>query len=187
MFEVPKDSLGELTMEEFTELIPFLEEGSWENYFESRYEGDPEELHNKPPEWVLKWMESLSIIWLYTVDLGNVWTMEGIVCDDLHEECWLFGSGPDESVIRRGQITVPLQDLTPSIVWPHVVKELNSIGDSVLYGDFTISNTQLVPKTEMENYLKQKMEKTQLTHLGGEDSPDLSTWLEQNYSAETVK
>ena len=187
MFEVPKGSLGELTMDEFQELMSFIEEESWENYFENRYGSDPEELRNKPPEWVINWLKSLGFIWLYTVDLGNVWTMEGIVYDALNKECWLFGSSPDESVIRRERIGVLAHELTPAIVWPHVVKELNSIGESALYGDFTISNNQLVPKTEIENYLKKKMEEIELTHLGGKGSPTLSIWLEQNYPTETPK
>ena len=178
MFDDTKTSLGHLDEYEFENLVGIVEDKNLDEWFEEYYFDEPDDLKQTPPDWLRKWTGSLEISSLSTLDCGNVWSFEKIICDNGANESYLFSKYPDNT-LRRELLPVGSSGLTADLVWPHVRRVFDEYGKSLLYGDLTIQCASLLPRKFVEAYLTEKMKQFGLSEVGGKN---LGSWLESNYT-----
>lgn len=171
MFETPVKSIGDLDEYEFEAIIRVCEGETWEYY----------EDDGPTPDWVIDWCKSLGVIPIYSLgELDPVYASLGIIWDDREKACWFYCQYPDNTLLKD-RVPVAREGLTPEILWPFILSELNDIGDSILFGEFTINAPSLIAKRDLKAYMEELMKANQMERLVGGTGPTLEQWLEAQF------
>ena len=172
MFENPVDSIDQLDEDEFAALIYALDWAGDE--YEELYEEEPK-------QWVIEWSKFLETGNVYALsDFDPVWTSLNWIGDPRSNQFWLYIEHSDGTFLGD-KIDTAGKALTSALLWSPVHEDLESIGDSILYGIFEI-NAEWVPQSAIKTYLEDLMQKSKLTHLKGGTGPTLTDWLAEQYS-----
>jgi hypothetical protein len=170
MFESPVDSLDQLDEYEFKALIDslVLNSGTWDEYVDLYEE--------EPAKWIVEWAKHLETDFIYSLsDLDPVWTCGNWIGDPRSKSYWLYSENSDYTFIQD-RVPTSGGELTKEALWPLVLEDLESIGDSILFGTLSINSTWIAA-SDIGSYLRDLMKKHKMTQLKGGDGPTVDEWL----------
>lgn len=87
------------------------------------------------------------------------------------------GFGYFEKIIPSGSV------LSSDDVCKGVIGFLDSTGDAVLNGNFSIHSRKWLPRDQMKSFMERKMDECKVYTAGGEKELSLEAWLTREYSA----
>lgn len=175
LFRQYKESLRSLNDGEFRLVIEALREDSTE--------GLEEAIGDVCPSWLENWLESLEVEELYSVDSDEPpVTGFGLVWDRGTDECWTYMKSTDD-LFRGEKVKCGRSGLTPEKIWKLVQADLEEAGGNVVYEDASF-NTALVPRAELEAYLRKALAEAGFTKMEADSGLPLPEWIEQLYGAE---
>jgi len=170
MFEQQKNSLGALDGFDSYWAFSFLKGESCEEQFES--------FNAVPPEWLLSWARQWRGIDIFTID--DIDPLIGeylLVFDESSGEVWAgIHQGDDVAVFKK----IPTTTANPDreVVSDFFLKELERIGDCIMYGNLTVESPEWIPREKMEAFLKDQMRNLNQTTLHG---LKLEQWLTREF------
>lgn len=136
-----------------------------------------DESENQPPDWLVTWSNHWRCDPILSSEGDDWWTCEyELVTDESNSEVWIMvhqGVGGDY-VTGFERIATNRDAPNTDEVRGYIADVLESIGDELCRGSFTITSPQWLPRNQMEEYL-------QSASIEQVDSLPLEDWLLREY------
>lgn len=183
MFEDKMTSLGTLPACDQLRVRAFLRGSTWEEQFKEL----DDDSGVTPPDWITEWSKGWQSEPLCRIEGDDWWICEyQLVFDKINNEAWIMvyqNIGGDDDI---GFEPIATDEDTPTVdeIWDIFLKQIESLGDSLLRGTITIDSIQWLPQDRMTAILKRTLIKHGESTVGG---LSLEKWLLREYGNPNIK